>query len=88
MLSSKIIMVIYRVIAVFLLSMPMAINMIIEGDIVSSIAYVPLITLALSGIAIYIDGKLDVLLSRNRVLPTFKVPTSNLHMKTTNDLMV
>ena len=81
-------MAIYRVIAVLLLSMPIAINMIIEGDIVSSIVYVPLIILALSGIAIYIDGKLDVLLSRNRVLPTITVPTSNLHMKAENDLMV
>jgi hypothetical protein len=88
MLSSKIIMVIYRVIAVLLLSMPMAINILIQGNIVSSIVYVPLITLALSGIAIYIDGKLAVLLSRNRVLPTFKVPTTNLHVKTTNDLMI
>jgi len=81
-------MVIYRVIAVLLLSMPIAINMIIEGDIVSSIVYVPLITLVLSGIAIYIDGKLEALLSRNTVLPTFTVPTTNLHMKKTNDLMV
>ena len=88
MLSSKIIMAIYRVIAVLLLSMPIAINILIQGDIVSSIVYVPLLTLALSGIAIYIDGKLEVLLSRKRVLPTFKVPTSNLHMEAQNDLMV
>jgi len=88
MLSSKIIMVIFRVIAVLLLSMPMAINILIQGNIVSSIVYVPLITLALSGIAIYIDGKLEVLLSRNRVLPTFKIHNANLRMKTTNDLMV
>jgi hypothetical protein len=88
MLSSKIMMVIYRVIAVLLLSMPIAINIIIQGGIVSSIVYVPLITLALSGTAIYIDGKLEVLFNQNRVLPTFKVPTTNLHMKTANDLMV
>ena len=81
-------MAIYRVIAVLLLSMPIAINILIQGDIVSSIVYVPLIILALSGIAIYIDGKLDILLSRNRVLPTFKVSTSNLHMEAENDLMV
>jgi len=88
MLSSKIIMVIYRIMAVVLLSMPMAINILIQGGIVSSIVYVPVITIALSGVAIYIDGQLEALFIRNRVLPTFKVPTSNLHMKTANDLMI
>jgi len=88
MLSLKIMMVMYRVVAVLLLSMPMAINFIIQGGIVSSFVYVPLITIALSGIAIYIDGKLEALCTRDRVLPTFALSAPSAHMKKANDLMV
>lgn len=88
MLSSKIIMVIYRVIAVLLLSMPIAINIIIQGNIVSSIVYVPLITLGLSGLAIWMDGKLEGLLNRGMFLPKFKLATGNIQINTANDVMV
>ncbi|PHR84402.1 MAG: hypothetical protein COA59_07335 [Colwellia sp.] len=63
MFSSKII-VIYRIIALLILSIPIAVNIYNKGDIVSSVIYVPLITLGLSGIAIFIDSKLDALLNR------------------------
>jgi hypothetical protein len=68
-------MVIYRVIALVVLSIPIAVNITIIGNIVSSIIYVPLITLGLSTIAIFIDGKLAGIFNRVMVLPTFKVPT-------------
>jgi hypothetical protein len=87
MLSSKV-MVIYRIIAVLILSMPMAVNIYIKAGIVSSIIYVPLITLLLSGITIFIDGKLEALVSSGMVLPKLKVPTGNIHIKTANDIMV
>jgi hypothetical protein len=87
MLSSKV-MVIYRIIAVLILSMPMAVNIYIKAGIVSSIIYVPLITLVFSGVAILIDGKLASLLNRGMILPKLKVPTSNIHIQTANDIMV
>ncbi len=87
MFNSKI-MVIYRFIAVLILSIPIAVNITMQGSIVSSIIYVPLITLVLSVIAIYMDGKLETLLMRVRVLPKFKVPSSHLQLKNTNDLIV
>ncbi|PKG81691.1 hypothetical protein CXF85_17100 [Colwellia sp. 75C3] len=87
MLSSKI-LVIYRIITVLLLSIPMAVNIYIKGDFVSSIVYVPLITLVFSGLAIFIDGKLEGLLKRGMVLPRFTLPRGNIHIKTANDIMV
>lgn len=87
MLNSKL-MVIYRIIAVLILSMPMAVNIYSEGGIVSSIVYVPLMTLGISGIAIFIDGKLEGLLNRSIVLPRFNVPTGTIHIKATNNIMV
>lgn len=61
MFSSKI-MVMYRIAAMLLLSVPIAENIFNQGDVVSSLLYVPLITLGLSGIAIIIDEKLARLL--------------------------
>lgn len=81
MFSSKV-MLIYRIAALLILSIPIALNINNKGDIVSSIIYVPLITLALSGIAIFIDGKLADLLNRAIALPKFKVPVANIQLKT------
>ncbi|MCJ8294446.1 MAG: hypothetical protein MJK15_08570 [Colwellia sp.] len=80
MLDSKII-VAYRIIAVVILSIPTVVNIYINGDIVNSIVTVPFITLTLSGIAIFIDGKLEALLNREGVLSTFKIPTVNIDLK-------
>jgi len=77
-------MTIYRIIALLILSIPIAVNLYSKGDIVSSIIYVPLITLALSGIAIFIDAKLEGLLKQGMVLPKFKIPAANIQLKTTN----
>ncbi|OUR84126.1 hypothetical protein A9Q75_03225, partial [Colwellia psychrerythraea] len=77
---------IYRIIALLILSMPTAINIYSNGDIVSSIIYVPLITLGFSAIAIFVDGKLESLLNREMILTKFKVPTANIHLNTINDI--
>jgi hypothetical protein len=82
---SSIILAIYRIIALLILSIPIAVNLYNKGDIVSSIIYVPLITLVLSGIAIFIDAKLAGLLKQGMVLPKFKIPATNIQLKTTND---
>lgn len=87
MLSSKV-MVIYRIIAMLMLSIPMTVNIYIKAGIVSSIIYVPLMTLVFSGIAIFIDGKLSDLLSRGMILPKIKVPISNIHIKTANEIII
>jgi len=84
MFNSKVI-VIYRIVALLILSIPIAVNLFSKGDIVSSIIYVPLITLGLSGIAIFIDGKLESLLNRGIALPKFKVPVANIQLKTPNN---
>jgi len=81
MFSSKI-MAIYRITALLILSVPIAINMYIKGDIVSSIIYTPLILLALSALAIYIDGKLEAIVNSAMVLPKFKVTIPAIHIKT------
>ncbi len=81
-------MVIYRIIALLMLIIPTAINIYSNGDIVSSIIYVPLITLGLSAIAIFIDGKLEGVLNRGMVLTKFTVPTANIYLKTTSDIKV
>ena len=83
MFSSKI-MVIYRITTLLLLSIPIAVNIYVKGDIVSSLIYTPLIIMGLSGIAIYIDGKLEGLLNGGMILPKFKVPRANIHIKTAN----
>jgi hypothetical protein len=78
-------MTIYRIIALLIVSIPIAVNLYSKGDIVSSIIYVPLITLALSGIAIFIDAKLEGLLKQCMVLPKLKIPAANIQLKMTKD---
>lgn len=87
MFNSKI-MVIYRIFALLILTMPIAVNIYIKGDIVSSIIYTPLILLGLSGIAIFIDGKLEGLLNAGMVLPKFKMPNTAVHIKTANNCVL
>ena len=87
MFSSKV-MVIYRIIALLLLSIPTAINIYNNGGIVSSIIYVPLITLGFSAIAIFLDGKLESALNRAKILTKLKVPTANIYLKTTSDIAI
>ena len=87
MFSSKV-MVIYRIIALAMLSIPTAINIYFNGDIVSSMIYVPLITLGLSAIAIFFDGRLESVLNRSMILTKLKVPTANIYLKTTSDIAI
>lgn len=87
MFSSKI-MVIYRIIALAMLSTPTAINIYFNGDIVGSIIYVPLITLGLSAIAIFFDGKLESALNRGMILTKFRVPTADSYLKTTSGIAI
>ena len=81
-------MVIYRIIVLLLLSIPTAINIYNNGGIVSSIIYVPLITLGFSAIAIFLDGKLESALNRAKILTKLKVPTANIYLKTTSDIAI
>jgi hypothetical protein len=83
---SSIIMVIYRIIALLILTIPTVLNMYNNGGIVSSIIYVPLITLALSAIAIFLDGKLESLLNRSMIIRKCTVPIANMYLKITNDI--
>lgn len=83
---SSIIMVIYRIIALLILTIPTVLNMYNNGGIVSSIIYVPLITLALSAIAIFLDGKLESLLNRSMIIRKYTVPIANMYLKITNDI--
>jgi len=87
MLSSKL-MLIYRIIAISILSMPTAINIYSKGDIVSSIIYVPLITLVLSGVAIFIDGQLERLLNKTGALTRLTGPTGDTYLNSRNDLAI
>ena len=79
MLTSKII-IIYRIIALLILSIPAVINVYSEEDIVSSIIYVPLITLGLSAIAIFIDGRLEELLNKDIALTKLSVSTDDIYL--------
>ena len=85
MFSSKV-MVIYRIIVLLLLSIPTAINIYNNGGIVSSIIYVPLITLGFSAIAIFLDGKLESALNRAKILRKFTAPTANRCLKIVNNI--
>jgi len=78
-------MAMYRIIALLILSIPIAVNIYNQGDIVSSIIYVPLITLGLSGIAIFIDSKLESLLKKSPVSPILKISKVNIQQKTLDD---
>ena len=80
MLSSKI-MMIYRIIALLILSIPTAINVYSEGGFVSSIIYLPLITVGLSAIAIFIDGKIETLLNKEIVPTKLSVSTTDSYLK-------
>lgn len=80
MLNSKII-VTYRIIAILILSIPMAINIYIKGDIVNSIIAVPLITLAFSAIAIFIDGKLENRLNHEELLSAVKMTPVKVYLE-------
>jgi len=82
---SSTIMAMYRIIALLILSIPIAVNIYNQGDIVSSIIYVPLITLGLSGIAIFIDSKLESLLKKSPVSPILKISKVNIQQKTLDD---
>jgi hypothetical protein len=79
------VIVIYRIFALLILSIPIAVNIINNGEIVSSIVYVPMITLGLSLIAIYIDGKLEGLLNRDMVLAKLAVPTTSIRISKISD---
>lgn len=81
-------MLFYRIIALLMLSIPTVINIYNNGDIVSSIIYVPLITLGLSAIAIFLDGKLEAVLNRGMILTMFRAHTANSYLKTTSDIKV
>ncbi len=81
-------MLIYRVIALLILSIPTAINVYIQGDIVSAIIYVPLITLSLSGVAIFIDGKLEVRLNKVASLTKLTVPSADIYLNNSNDIVI
>jgi hypothetical protein len=82
--SSKII-VLYRIIALLILSLPTIINIYIKGDIVSSLIYAPLITLLLSAIAIFIDEKIESILNKAINLEELKSPSVNPQPTATND---
>jgi len=85
---TSITMLLYRIIALLIMSIPTAINVYIQGGIVSAIIYVPLITLVLSGVAIFIDGKLEVLFNRGIDLPNMTMPTTNIYLPDSNDVMI
>ena len=81
-------MLIYRVIALLVLSIPMVINLYIQGSIVNSLIYVPVITLGLSGLAIFIDGKLEVICNKRTSLSKLPVPNSTAYSKKTRDIVI
>jgi hypothetical protein len=87
MFTSKTLLI-YRIIALLMLCIPTGVNIYIKGDIVSSIIYLPLITLALSGVAIFIDGKLEGLLTKGIVLTTITLPTTSIYLPKSNDVMI
>ncbi len=87
MLNSKI-MMIYRIIAILILSIPTAINFYSKADVVSSIIYVPLITLGLSAIAIFIDGMLEGLLNKTGDLTKLTAPTADVYLNNGNDIVI
>lgn len=81
-------MLIYRVIAILILSIPMVINLYIQGSIVSSLIYVPVITLGLSGIAIFIDGKLEMICNKRTSLSKLPVPSTAVYAKKSRDIVI
>ena len=90
MFSSKII-VIYRIMAVLILAIPIAVNIYSKGGIVSSILYVPLMTMGLAAIAIFIDGQLEDFLNRPVVVSRGEVPvasTDDNHINATANMLL
>ncbi len=70
-------MLLYRAISLLALSIPTAINLYIQGSIVSALIYVPLITLVLAALAIFIDEKLEALLNKRKALSTLTVSSTD-----------
>jgi phosphate/sulfate permease len=52
----------YRAIALLITSIPMIINVVFIGDIVTSLIYVPLISIFIATLSIYLDKKLSLAL--------------------------
>jgi len=61
----------YRLSAIIIVAAPIALNVYLQGAIINSLIYTPLISLVLAGIAIYFDDKLvtelECLQAKNKV---------------------
>ncbi len=52
------VIILYRIFAVLLILLPVVFNLINQGSLISALVYVPLISCAVAGLAIFIDGLL------------------------------
>jgi len=59
---TRVILFTYRVIAINVILSPIAFNVVIRGDVVPSLVYIPLLSLALLLACMYLDSKLEQIL--------------------------
>ncbi len=64
-MASKIIITCYRVLAGIIILLPMVLNIVLQGDIVTSLIYAPVTSLAAAVIANYYDEKIGNVLARH-----------------------
>ena len=67
----------YRVTASILVFVPIFINLLVQGDIMTSVLYVPLGCVVLSIVFIHIDGRLTLLLRQSASKRVEKQSTTN-----------
>lgn len=59
----RLILSLYRTIAILAVALPISLNIIFQGDVITSILYVPLTSLLLSSMFIFLDKRLVELLT-------------------------
>ncbi|WP_440877498.1 hypothetical protein [Thalassotalea sp. PLHSN55] len=68
---------IYRVLAIAIVALPIILNWLLEGSLLSSLLYVPIVSLAFGGLAIWLDRQLlkfAATLTRRRAKPVASAP--------------
>jgi len=63
-ISQQVIISIYRILSIVLVLLPVLLNIIMSGDLVTSLIYSPMLSLFLAFSLVSLDNKLTVLLAR------------------------
>lgn len=77
--------ILYRILVCLVISLPIIINYLVDGSIVTSFIYIPLLCLFLAFIAIYLDEKILNALNAIKLTSATNKKNTDLNNKTEED---